>query len=394
MYAEPLSYDGSVFAATENDTVYSISAATGAVQWSDHLGTPVDSSVPPYTCDGGDHPTLYPTIGITSTPVIDPSTGTIYVVALVSGTGYHLFALDTGSGQVRWTTPVGAPGLNSTDQEQRGALAMANGMVYIPFGGFSLVCTGIPHGWVLAYSLANNGTHYSYEVPSTGEADVWEPEGISVDSAGYLYIVTGDSTATTAQPFDYGVSVIKLSPKLAVVGYFSPSDYLTLDQNDMDLSTTGATLLPNNLVFSIGKEGVGYLLNSSDLGGVGGQLASLQVCPTGGAWGATAYFAGVVYVPCSDGLDAVAVNGGSHPGLTSLWNVTGFFAGPPIIAAGAVWTFDIFNGTLFALNPQTGAVIAKVSDLPENSLAHFATPSVGYGLILFAGNDTVYGLDP
>jgi outer membrane protein assembly factor BamB len=325
--------------------------------------------------------------------VIDPATGTIYAVALINGSGYHLFALNTANGQVKWSITVNESGLDYAYQEQRGSLALANGLVYVSFGGYSFVCAGIPHGWIVAYSSSGNGTHYSFEVPSSGEADIWEPQGLSVDSAGFIYAVTGNSAATSAAPFDYGVSVLKLTPDLSLVSYFAPTNYLTLDENDQDLDTTGATLLPGSLIFSVGKEGVGYLLNSSDLGGVGGQLASLSVC-TSGAWGGTAYASGVVYVPCADGLYAVSVHAGAQPSLTPLWNVTGFFAGPPIVAGGAVWTFDIFNGTLFALNPQTGAVMTKVSVLPIGSVPHFETPSVADGLLLFAGNDTVYALDP
>jgi polyvinyl alcohol dehydrogenase (cytochrome) len=392
VYAEPLAFNGSVFVATENDTVYSLSATTGAVVWSMHLGTPANSSRAPFVCNGN-HPTIYPLIGITGTPVIDPVTGTIYAVALINDTGYRLFALNTNDGQVRWSTMINESGLSYTDQEQRGALTLANGLVYVPFGGYSFVCTGIPFGWIVAYSFTGNGTSYSYKVPSTGEADIWAPEGLSVDSAGFIYAVTADSTAMMETPFDYGSSVLKLTPELSLVAFFAPTNYLTLDESDLDLDTTGATLLPGHLVFSIGKEGVGFLLNSSDLGGIGGQLFSASVCP-GGAWGSTTFASGIVYVPCVNGLHALALQTGAHPSFTSLWNTTGFFAGPPIVAGGAVWTFDIYNGTLFALSPLTGATIAKISVLPDNSLAHFATPSVGYGFLLFAGDDTVYAVDP
>ncbi len=393
VYAEPLTFNGSVYVATENDTVYAMSGASGAVQWSNHLGAPVDSTSPPFEC-GGSHPTISPTIGITGTPVIDPATGTIYLVALINGSGYRLIALETGNGHVRWSAQVSEPGLNYTDQEQRGALTLAHGMVYVPFGGYSVVCSGIPHGWVVGYAANDNGTGYAYEAPTSGEGDIWEPEGMSTDGAGYLYAVTGDSGTTG--PFDYGVSVIKLTPKLSVADYFSPTNYLALDEGDLDLSSTGATQLPGDLIFSIGKEGTGYLLNSSELGQIGGQLYSLSVCK-GGGWGSTAYAAGVVYIPCADGLHAVAVHIGTHPSLASLWNYTNFFAAPPIVAAGAVWTSDIYNGTVFALNPVTGALLAQLTPDPAlapGSLPHFVTPSVGGGMLFFAEDQAIYALNP
>ena len=389
VYAEPLSFNGSVFVATENNTVYSISSRTGAVEWSQHLGSPASSLKAPYACQGN-HPDIEPTIGITGTPVIDPVSGTIYVVAMMNRTGYSLSAINTTTGQVRWTQPVAPAGFNFSIEEQRGALTLANGMVYIPFGGFSWDC-GLPFGWIAALSSNDNGTQYSYKVPSAGEADVWAPEGLSVDGAGFIYAVTADSIST-APPFDFGESVIKLTPRLSVVSYFGASNWAYLNSYDLDLDTTGATLLPGNLIFSIGKEGVGYLLNSSDLGGIGGQVFSSPVCSTG-AWGSTTFAAGIVYVPCADGLHALSLEPGPQPKFTSLWNCTGFFAGPPIVAAGAVWTFDIYNGTLIALNPQTGSVITK-SFGGIGFVEHFTTPSIGDGLLLFAANETIYALDP
>ena len=390
VYAEPLSLDGSVFVATENDTVYSISATTGTVQWSRHLGSPADSLSPPYTCQGN-HPDIEPTVGITGTPVIDPASATIYVAALLNGTGFGLYAINLNTGQVRWDLPIAPASFSFVSEEQRGALALANGLVYVPFGGYSWDC-GLPFGWIAALSSNGNGTLFSYKVPSNGEADLWAPEGISVDSSGFVYVVTANSISTTP-PYDYGDAVLKLTPKLSLVSYFGASDWQFLNANDLDLGTTGATMLPGNLIFSIGKEGVGYLLNSSDLGGVGGELYSSPVC-SDGAWGSTAFASGIVYVPCANGLHALAVEPGPQTKFKSLWNCSGFFAGPPIEAAGAVWTFDIYNGTLFALNPQSGSVLTRISLGSVGFVEHFTTPSVGDRLLLFAANETIYALNP
>jgi len=188
-----------------------------------------------------------------------------------------------------------------------------------------------------------------------------------------------------------------LTPHLSVASYFAPTNWADLNANDLDLGSTGATLLPRHLVFSIGKDGVGYLLNDRNLGGIGGQLFSSRVCVgslfdgEGGAWGGTAFAAGIVYVPCAGGVAALAVQTGATPRFSSLWNYTGIFAGPPIIAAGAVWTFDIFNGDLYALNPQTGAFILK---MPLGPLRHFTTPSAGGGLIFVASENVVRAINP
>jgi polyvinyl alcohol dehydrogenase (cytochrome) len=403
VYAEPLYYNGNVYVATEDDTVYAFNANTGAISWSSHLGTPVDSLAAPYACSGGHGPDITPVIGITGTPVIDPTTGTLYVAALInigSNNGeYKLFAINANTGQTMWNNAITAPNFNSLPQEQRSALTLANGLVYVAFGGFSWNCFNPgPTGWVIAMSASGGGEMYAYNLPSRPEGDIWEPEGLSVDSSGNVYVTTGDSNNAT---FDFGCSLIKLTPDLTFVdstaNYFAPSNWQYLNQNDLDLADTGATLLPGNLIFSIGKYNMGYLLSSTSLGGIGGQLYEAQVCGDVnsawpyGAWGATSYANGIIYVPCGSGLEALQLQSGSQPWFTSLWNYSGFFAGPPIIAAGAVWTTEITGGTLYALNPTTGAVMSQLS---LGSVEHFSTPSAGDGLIFVAATQTIYAINP
>lgn len=399
VYAEPLFYVGSVYVATENNTVYALSGTSGAIQWSRHLGTPVKSLVPPFECNNStfNAPDIRPLIGITGTPVIDPVSGTIYVAALISGTGYQLFALNANTGQPRWNATLAPSGFNYQGEEERSALTLANGLVYVPFGGFSWDCVG-GNGWVVATSANGNGTQFNYKVPSNPEGDIWTPEGLSVDSLGFVYAVTGDSNNPK---FDYGNSVIKLTPDLTFVSYFAAANWNYTNANDLDLGSTGATLLPGNLIFSIGKDGVGYLLNSSNLGGIGNQLFSAGVCTnansnTTGAWGSTSFAQGIIYVPCSYGLLALKLQMGARPSFTSLWNSTlNFWATPPIIAAGAVWTFDVYSGTLYALNPVTGSLMYTLPPfIQPNSMPHFTTPSAGGGLLLFAENRTICGLNP
>jgi polyvinyl alcohol dehydrogenase (cytochrome) len=398
IYAEPLYYNGNVYVATEDDTVYALNANTGAVSWSSHLGTPADSVAAPYAC-GGHGPDITPVIGITGTPVIDPTTGTLYVAALINNVGYQLFAINANTGQTLSNTAITAPNFSYLPQEQRAALALANGLVYVAFGGFSWNCFSPgPTGWVIAMSASGGGEKFAYNVPSRPEADIWDPEGVSVDSSGNVYIVTGDSDNST---FNLGTSVIKLTSDLTFVDstadYFAPSNWQYLNLNDLDLTDTGATLLPGNLIFAIGKYNMGYLLSATSLGGIGGQLYEAQVCGDVnspwpyGAWGSTSYANGIIYVPCGTGLEALQLQSGSQPRFTSLWNYSGFFAGPPIIAAGAIWTTTIPGGTLYALNPTTGAVLSQMS---LGSVEHFTTPSAGDGLIFVAASQTIYAINP
>ncbi|HEU5002364.1 MAG TPA: PQQ-binding-like beta-propeller repeat protein [Actinomycetota bacterium] len=366
-HGQPLVVGGSVIAATENNSVYAFSATTGRQLWMRHLGTPMAASALP--C--GD---ITPVSGITSTPVADPAAGLVYVVAFLSSRAHTLFALHLADGSVAWSKPADAPGLNPLTEQQRSALTLANGMVYVPFGGLYGDC-GTYRGAVVGFPANGSGATISYVVPSQNEAAIWAPGGAPVDSAGDLYVATGNSSSSGA--FDEGNAVIRLSPSLQQLSSFAPANWAALNRGDLDLGTMSPTLLQGGQVLQVGKTGIGYLLNAANLGGVGGQLASAQVCPT--AFGGTAYTAPVVYVSCTSQLVAVSVAGS---GISVTWRASGFYAGPPIVADGAVWTLDLTHNTLVEINPASGAVLHTV---PTNALAHFASPSASGGLIFVPG---------
>jgi hypothetical protein len=369
--------------------VYALNSSSGAVEWSDHLGTPAYSLEPPYECNNNSQqaPDIRPTIGITGTPVIDPATDTIYLAALIGGKGYVLFALSTASGRLVWNMTITPPGFHYLAEEERGSLTEANGFIYIPFGGYSWDCLpGGPVGWIVAVQLNDTSTVDSYHLPTTIEGDIWTPEGISVDSHGNLYVVTGDSDNSS---FDYGNSVLKFSPTLKLLSYFAAQNWQYTNANDLDLGSTGATLLPNNLVFAVGKDSMAYILNASDLGGIGGQLYNASVCNSNGAWGATSYHSDTIYIPCGTSLDALSLNASSSPSLTPVWNFTVTWAGPPIIAGGAIWAADIVAGVFYGLNETNGAVVFHED---VGSIEHFSTPSAGGGEVFFAANETVYAI--
>ena len=147
VFAEPLTYGNSLIVATENDSVYALDPSTGAVQWGQHLGTPVPQSQLP--CGNIDP------VGITGTPVIDTAAGVVYVIGLVWAPGtsapprYQLFALNLNNGgRVLWQRPIdvanlgGSPAFDALVQGQRGALALNGGEIYIPFAILALVLWG------------------------------------------------------------------------------------------------------------------------------------------------------------------------------------------------------------------------------------------------------------
>jgi outer membrane protein assembly factor BamB len=369
VYAEPLLFDARVFVATENDSVYALDAATGAVVWRTHLGDPVPRSALP--C-GNIDPT-----GITGTPVIDPSSGLLYAVAFLQPGRHELVAVDTANGRVRFHRSIDPPGANPLIEQQRAALAISHGRVYAAFGGLFGDC-GDYHGLAVGLALDGRGPLLSYRVPSGRAAGIWAPSGPAVDASGDLLVATGNSFSSSA--FDFGNAVIRLSPDLAPIGWFAPANWLALNQGDVDLGSVGPTLLPDRLAFQVGKEGIGYLLDVQHLGHIGGEAFSAPVCASGGgAFGGTAERPPFVYVPCTNGL--VAVKTGPGPSFRVAWRGPSFHAGPPILAGGAVWVVDIGSGDLIALDSGTGA---RMFQAHLGEVTDFAIPAAGDGLLCVA----------
>jgi outer membrane protein assembly factor BamB len=365
VYAEPLAGDGLVVAATENNSVYALDASTGTVVWKANLGTPVDSSTLP--CGNID-----PVSGITSTPVIDPSTGTLYVAAFLAPGHHELFALDLGTGRLAWHRPIDPPGMDPLTQQLRSALALADGRVYVAYGGLLGDC-GTYHGWVAGVSADGGGDLLDYRVPTGNRGGIWAPSGPAVDGDGNLYVATGNSDS--GSDFDQGDSVIKLSPDLGLLDVFAPEDWADLNTGDVDLGSVGPAVLSSGEVFQIGKQGVGYLLDGSHLGGIGGEVFRDDVCD--GAFGGTAHTSDGIFVPCTNGLVALTVAGDGRS-FSQRWASDTFVAGPPIVAGGLVWTVDLSATALVGFDEGSGDEVVR-RGLTDAS--HFASPSSADGCL-------------
>jgi outer membrane protein assembly factor BamB len=375
VYGQPLVVDGRVLVATEGDSVYALDERSGAPLWHTRLGEPISGGSLP--C-GNVHP-----VGITSTPVADPVAGLLYVVAFLDPDHPHheLVALDLASGAIRFRRPADPPGADPRVHNQRGALALANGRVYVAFGGRFGDC-GRYHGWVVGLPADGDGPVVSFRVPTAREAGIWAPPGPVVDRRGELLVATGNGASSTV--YDQGNSVLRLTADLRQVDAFAPADWAALSRSDTDLGSVGPTLVGRKLVFQAGKAGVGYLLAAAHLGGIGGQRFSGQVCEA--AFGATASWPPLVYVPCVDGLVALRVAGRPAPSFRVAWRSARFNAGPPIVAGGAVWTLDQDSGTLLAFDPADGRERSRIQVGPA---AHFAAPSADGGLVLIAAGRQV-----
>jgi outer membrane protein assembly factor BamB len=390
IYGEPLVSAGRVYVATEDDTVYALSAATGSVVWSAHLGTPVPASSLP--C--GD---ISPTAGITGTPVIDPSRGEIFVVAdeLTDGSPAHrLVGLSTSSGHVEMSQDVDPPGAVPADLLQRTGLTLDAGQVVFGMGGNDGDCATY-RGRVVAVPETGGTPNFFTVDAAAGENQgaVWQGGAAPVvDDSGNIWVSTGNgSVYSYTHAYDDSDSVLELSSSLKLLQYFAPSTWATNNSRDLDMSTA-PVLLPGGQVLLAGKSRIIYLLDGAHLGGIGHQEATLGA--TGDAImgsacsqdidGGAAVAGTTVYLPCLAGTIAVRATS-SPPGLHLLWS-SGVGGGPPIVAAGLVWTIGQ-NGVLYGLDPATGKVRQQVTiGVPAN---HFPTPSVADGLLLAPAADNV-----
>ena len=376
IYGEPLVYARRVYVATENDTVYALSSATGRLVWSRHLGRPVPQSSLP--C--GD---IGPTVGITGTPVIDPSRGEIFVVAdeLVRGRPAHmLVGLATASGRTEITRDVDPPGADPAALLQRTGLTLDAGRVVFGMGGNYGDC-GSYRGRVEAVPETARGRPVVFTVdaaPGESQGAVWMGGAAPVvDSSGHVWVTVGNGSVTSAShTYDHSDSVLELSPTMRLLQFFAPRTWASDNAQDADMSTAPA-LLPGGQVIASGKSRTVYLLNGAHLGGIGHQETALRSACNDVIDGGSAVVGTTVYLPCLSGVIAVRV-AQSPSALRLLWS-SGTGGGPPIIAAGLIWTIGQ-NGILYGLSPAAGTVRQQASiGVPAN---HFPTPSVGDGLLL------------
>jgi outer membrane protein assembly factor BamB len=373
VYGQPVVAGGRVFVATENDDVYALNAHNGNVLWHRNIGQPL-RNVSRNTGCGDIDP-----LGITSTPVIDVSRSTVYVVGEVSNGGappvsHRLVGFNVATGVITRSAnadPIVPAGERVIYLQQRAALAMANGRVYVGYGGLAGDC-GVYHGWLVGIAEAGTAAKVQFDTTphSTGGA-IWQGGGgPSVDTAGNIYVTTGNPNS--AGPAPWAEAVVKLGPNLATPPLAAFKD--TAAVGDEDLGTGDAILLPGNQLFAVGKTHIGYLLHQSDLTRVARITGT--VCgsdPDGGS--AFDVATDSVYVPCRGG-GIQQVNLRTH----ALGWRAGAANGAPTMVNGALWALAYNGGTLQQLNPQTGAVLQSLSVGAQ--VPTFASPSAADGLIL------------
>jgi len=375
LYGQPVVAGGDVIVATEHDTVYALSARTGAVMWSRHLGAPVPASA--LACGN-----ISPWVGVTGTPVVDPSRHEVFLVADVFVAGHprhRLVGLDTATGAVRLSVGVDPPGSDPSATLQRTGLVLDAGRVVFGEGGNYGDC-GAYRGRVVA--VGENGTRPLYftldAAPGEREGAVWMGGAAPVvDTGHHVWVSVGNGSVTSSQgPYDHSDAVAELSSTMRLLAYFAPSSWASDNASDADLSMAPALLADGQVVVS-GKSRVAYLLDGGHLGGVGGDVANVPNVCGGDVDGAAVVLGTLVILPCTVGPVALRV-GASPTSLTVLWSAT-VGGGPPAVAGGLVWSIGS-DGTLDGVDLATGALVRHASLGAQAN--HFPTPGFGDGLLL------------
>ena len=394
-----------VFVATQNDSLYAFDADNNTTPctplWqvslldSNHGGTAGETSVP---SSGTNHLVGYgngdiaPEVGVTGTPVIDPSTNTLYVVSksvIASGPTFfqRLHGIDLLTGNEKYSGPVniaatypgtGDNGTTTTfvarEENQRCGLALVNGVVYIAWAAHE---DDAPYyGWIIGYNAGSptqstlTQAYVFNDDPNKGLGGIWMSGGApSADASGNLYVITGngvfDATSGTAPNNDYGDSFLELTGSLSVEQYFTPSDQSTDNMNDQDFGAGGAAVLadlpangsnPTHLVVGGGKDGALYLLNRdpSKMGGSGDSNAWQRVQLNSGIFSTGAFWNDNFYLATYQGkLVQYTLNPSTAKfGTTAASSSSEYFgltgASPSVTSMpdnsnGIVWALDITN---------------------------------------------------
>jgi outer membrane protein assembly factor BamB len=367
-----------VFAATANDSVYAFDGDAGTLLWQVSLIPTGAAAVSGSTVGMSSAPL----IGILSTPVIDPSTNTMYVVTETSeqsGTSFphRLHALDLATGSEKFGGPVliSHADMAPVHKLQRPALTLANGNVYVAMG--SLQDISPYHGLLFSFN-ANTLAQEAVWVttPSGSDGGIWMGGAApSVDENGNLYVSVGDGSfdGTTA----FGEAVVKLSPDLQVLDYFAPYNWSSYDSNNIDLGSGNVMVVPHqngshpSELIACGKPTPIYVLDRDNLGKVGTSTdmviqrldkvvgraptttSTLQACFTAPAmWGQSVYFGGKYDALKMFTLNASTGMLSSSPVSQGTFNYD-YPGADPVVSAngttrGLVWTVDTGTDTLRA----------------------------------------------
>jgi hypothetical protein len=425
MWASPLYMEngpggkGAFIVAATNDNVYALDEATGATVWMHSIGAAPAKS-------GAGCGDVAP-VGITSTPVIDGATRTIYVAGGVGDANgimrHEVHALDaeTGDEKAGWPVNVSAlkaPGdvaFNTAAQNQRGALSLVNGTLYVPYGGHDGDC-GQYRGWVVAIDAATPTKVAAWATGGFGEA-IWAAGGMASTGDG-VFAVTGNNLAgaTTHADSEEVVHVTGLAQVNRTTGIFFPGSWRPMDQADADFGSSSPVAFQlggSYTLAAVSKNGMFVLLNPANLGGMDGQLAKIDVAPETTAMSIAAALAAYTstsgvhvvlnagnttsFCPAGatgHGTISVAITPGSPPTAKVAWCAGGGSTSPIATSTDGknetvVW---YLNGGLNAVDGDTGATLYAGGTCV--GVHQFSSPIAVKGRIIVGGDGNLCAWAP
>src|SRR6266508_749467 len=417
VYAQPLYIEGGpngpmIIAVTESNNVYALNATTGAMIWQVNVGTPFPGGVP---CGN-----ITP-VGITGTPVVDLASRSLFFDAMINGNPnkHFIYSLnaDTGTTNPGWPVDVNATAtyngmtFDSFVQEERGALALANGIVYVSYSGYLGDCNNY-HGWVVGVDINNPTNVHAWATTAVG-GGIWGHGGVASDGTN-MFVVTGN-TFNTGGIWMGGEAIIRLQAGPTWTGmptdYWAPTNWLSLDQGDTDLGGVSATVVdvpgatPSQLVLALGKDSNAYLLNRNNLGGITSPVALANVGGINRGTSAVTYHTSqgtyIGFHNDAGAIRAYRVTATNPPTITFAWSMSQNGRGSPWVTTTdgtnnmIVWyaaTTASGDQRLHAYDGDTGAVIYAGGGANElmTGTRQWNTGMVARGRIYFGADNRVY----
>ena len=419
VYAQPLYIEGGpggravVIAVTESNNVFALDASNGTIAWETNVAPPVPANSLP--C-GNISP-----YGISGTPAVDLPSRLLFFDAItpdiVNKTVKHLIYsmnVDTGAVSPGWPINVnsnavynGTNKFDSLAQGERGALIIIGTNLYVPYGGLFGDCSTY-FGWVVGVSINNPSNVMTWSTAARG-GGAWAVGGIASDGVD-PFVATGNTFGASA--WGGGEAIVHLTPTLALTNgtanYWAPTNWKTLDNEDLDIGGSGPLLLtvpaanPSNLVVALGKDGNAYLLNRTNLGGVTRPIAQASVAGSSIIQAAVTYTTakGTYVVFANNGsLNALRITATITPTITSAWTANQNGRGSPFVTSTdgrtnfIVWGFGAEgDGRLHAFDGDTGKTIFAGGSANEamSGTRHLNTGIVARGRIYVANDNQVY----
>jgi hypothetical protein len=393
--------NGLFFTVTNGNDVFALDETTGALVWTKNIGTPA-------TKTGQSCGDISP-LGIISTPVIDAQARTIYVAGAIGNTTtitahqIHALSVDDGTERAGWPVDVstlssGGVQFVASPQNQRSALSLVGGVLYVAYGGHNGDC-GNYRGWVVAVDTATPTTRAAWVTGGTRGEAIWAAGGMASDGNG-VFALTGNNLAGVTTHAD-SEEVVRLTGMAAVdrstnKNIFYPSTWRTMDGNDADLGASSPVYLasPSPMVAAVSKDGHLFLLDAQNLGGMGGQLADLVIATPGSM---IVHTAPAAYTTAQGTHLVLTTNSG---GQCPSGGASGKVAMSILIPSGSppvprvAWCVPIANASLgFPASPM-----ATTTDGQSNAIVWFMSGSTLMGVdgdtgaTVFTGTDTCTGI--